>query len=270
MHWEEYYEKIDNWSNATAVQRLSKLETFGPSEEVAYAIHVLAWENEKAAARLLKMATEAGVKFSGEELVDMVLICDENVIEQAVQCSKDRFTEEDLDILYGTIDDELLIEIASARNLKLPTDLDYDHDDPNLSGEVSSKMNTEELKENYQIILNCLLQAEHALKNALLHSIADVGSNRRAFAIAKYALILEANGYIEDAIIILEDVKEANEHWIDLSNITLNVSKKVGFTDILLDGVFLDWAIQKKIKKSLKMIANKILEARKVLDTLTS
>ncbi len=34
MLWEEYDEKIDEWANSTAVNRLSKIETIGPSEEV--------------------------------------------------------------------------------------------------------------------------------------------------------------------------------------------------------------------------------------------
>lgn len=54
------------------MNRLSKLESFGPSEEVTYVINELAFENAKATTRLLKMATNAGVKFSGEQLVGCV------------------------------------------------------------------------------------------------------------------------------------------------------------------------------------------------------
>ena len=36
MQWDEYYEKIDEWANSTAVNRLSKLDSFGPPEEVVF------------------------------------------------------------------------------------------------------------------------------------------------------------------------------------------------------------------------------------------
>ena len=107
MLWEEYYEKIDEWANSTAVNRLSKLEYFGPSEEIVYTIQVLGCKNEKAATRLLKMAINAGVTFSGEELVDISLFCEDDEIERAIKASKGRFLKKDLEALYGMEDEEL-------------------------------------------------------------------------------------------------------------------------------------------------------------------
>ena len=70
-------------------------------------INALAFENETAATRLLKMATNAGVKFSGEQLVEMCLICEEGELERAIRHSCDIFTDADIDVLYGCFDDEL-------------------------------------------------------------------------------------------------------------------------------------------------------------------
>ena len=70
------------------------------------------WANSTAATRLLKMATNAGVKFSGEELTDICLVCEEPEWERAIHFSSDRFTDADLEVLYGCADDDLLIDTA--------------------------------------------------------------------------------------------------------------------------------------------------------------
>lgn len=166
MQWDEYYEKIDEWANSTAVNRLSKLESFGPSEEVAYVINALAFENEKAATRLLKMATNAGVKFSGEQLVEMCLVCEECELERAIRHSCDIFTDADIEVLYGCFDDELVAEAAKKAGLKLPLDLQelYDEEDEMADWEEAAeeslgKMSYKERAEVYEYVLECLYQA---------------------------------------------------------------------------------------------------------------
>ena len=123
MLWEEYYEKIDEWANSTAVNRLSKLESFGPPEEIIYVINELAFENEKAATRLLRMATDVGVKFTGEQLAEICLICEESEIERAIRHSCSHFSAADIEALYGCYDNDLVVEVAKKARLPLPEDL---------------------------------------------------------------------------------------------------------------------------------------------------
>ena len=72
MTWEEYYEKIGDWSPSTMVNRMSKLSSFGPPEEIIEVIMEISFEDEKGATRLLRKATDAGIKFSGEQLADIL------------------------------------------------------------------------------------------------------------------------------------------------------------------------------------------------------
>ena len=63
MLWEEYYDKLGDWATSTAVSRISKLESFGPPNEIIDAINTIGFEDEKGATRLLKKAITAGMEF---------------------------------------------------------------------------------------------------------------------------------------------------------------------------------------------------------------
>lgn len=123
MLWEEYYEKLEDWATGTAVSRMSQLASFGPPEEIVDAIIIIGSGDEKGATRLLKKATAGGVKFTGEQLSELCLICGEEALKQAIRFSSDRFTAEDLEALYCSCDDGLLIEIAKKQGIPLPEDL---------------------------------------------------------------------------------------------------------------------------------------------------
>lgn len=123
MLWQEYYDKIGEWATSTAVSRLSQLASFGPPDEIIDAINIIGFDDEKGATRLLKKATAAGVKFSGEQLSELCLICDEEALNRAIRFSSDRFTTADLDALYCNCDDDILLEISRKQRIKLPEDI---------------------------------------------------------------------------------------------------------------------------------------------------
>ena len=72
MHWEEYYEKINDWAVSTAVSRISSLEDMGEPDEIVDALNIIAFDDEKGANRLLNRALQYNVKFSGENVVEFV------------------------------------------------------------------------------------------------------------------------------------------------------------------------------------------------------
>ena len=57
----------------------------------------IAFEDEKGVTRLLKKATDAGVKFTGEQLADICLCCKESEIERAIRFTADKFTDTDIE-----------------------------------------------------------------------------------------------------------------------------------------------------------------------------
>ena len=123
MTWDEYYEKADYWSVSTLVKKLSTLENVGTSKEISDVINIIGFEDKKGATRLLNKAIQSGIKFSGEELVDIWDLCDQESVNKAIQLSADQFTTTDLEDLSLCISEEEIIEIAKKYEVNIPKDI---------------------------------------------------------------------------------------------------------------------------------------------------
>lgn len=123
MRWSDYYEKINDWSVSTAVNKISSLEDMGAPDEIVDALNIIAFEDEKGATRLLNRALQHGVKFSGENLADIAGLCAEDSFKKALYQSADAFTAQDLEDLYGCVDDELIIDLAKRYKISAPADI---------------------------------------------------------------------------------------------------------------------------------------------------
>lgn len=131
--WDEYYEKFYDWAESTQVRNLSALTSLGTEDEVGEIIIELQI-NVPAANRLLRKAVEAKLAFSGSDLVEFACINDKTLAIAAVRNSAERLIAEDMEYLYGEIDDEVIIEICKQRNILLPEDLreeeEYEDEEP--------------------------------------------------------------------------------------------------------------------------------------------
>ena len=131
--WDEYYEKFYDWAESTQVRNLSGLTSLGPADEVGEIIIGLQ-VNVPAANRLLRKAVEAKLAFSESDLVEFACINDKALATAAVRNSVERLTAEDMEYLYGEIDDEVIIEICKQWNILLPEDLregeEYEDEEP--------------------------------------------------------------------------------------------------------------------------------------------
>ena len=123
MRWSDYYEKINDWAVSTAVSKISSLEDMGAPDEVVDALNIIAFEDEKGATRLLNRALQHGIKFSGENLAEIVDLCAEESFKKALYQSADAFTAQDLEDLYGCVDDELIIDVAKRYKISAPADI---------------------------------------------------------------------------------------------------------------------------------------------------
>lgn len=68
-------------------------------------------------------ALQYGVKFSGENLADTAGLCAEDSFKKALYQTADAFTAQDLEDLYGCVDDELIIDLAKGYKISAPADL---------------------------------------------------------------------------------------------------------------------------------------------------
>ena len=256
MLWKEYYDKLGDWTTSTAVSRMSKLESFGPPNEIIDAIVTIGFDDEKGATRLLKKAIAAGVNFTGDQLSELFLICDEEVINHAIQSSSKHFKTEDLDALYGFSDEEILINLANKLKIQLPESLaDYaEVADADLEDDFEPPITCEELASEYDYILDCLQNAHRLLKKAFQFSLIDTNGKNRAATVIKYACIANAQSYISSVLdswnqldISTQDKQHLRGIWPDISNSTM-------WQNYLFEGFFTNMLVKRKIRNVMKNI----------------
>ena len=270
MLWEEYYDRLGDWATSTAVSRLSKLTSFGPPDEIIDAINTIGFEDEKGAARLLKKAMAAGVKFTGDQLSELFLICDEEVMKQAIQISSRHFKTEDLDALYGFADEEVLIDIANRQHIPIPESLaDYaEVFEADFEDDAAPPVTPEELAATYDHILDCLQYAHGLLKKAYQFSLIDTNRKKRAVTVAKYACIADAQSYISEALDLwnLPDIPEQDRQ--PLGGIWPNISNSAMWQNYLFEGFFTNMLVKREIRKVLKNIGSAYDLIRKLRNKL--
>ena len=270
MLWEEYYDKLGDWATGTAVSRMSQLTTFGPPDEIIDAINTIGFDDEKGATRLLKKATAAGVKFSGDQLSELFLICGEDALNRAIQFSSDQFRTEDLDSLYGFSDEDVLTDIADKQHIPLPESLeDYaeiSEDDPEDDAEPAPA--PEELAAAYDYILDRLYLARDHLVAASKLSFIDTAGKKRAATVLKYAKLSEAERELREAFAswVLLDFPGKDESL--LSGLEVNFTNSTIWGNYLFEGYFTNLMVQKQIRRVLKNTETAYNEIRKLRSKL--
>ncbi len=117
LDWAEYYGKFDEWATATQISRLSALTSYGPSDEVAEVAQGLM--DETAASRLIRRALAAGVQFTAGEICELADCCNAAVMNALLENASCTFTCEQLEDLYGCVDDAVLERAARRCRVKL-------------------------------------------------------------------------------------------------------------------------------------------------------
>lgn len=123
MTWYDYYKKTNDWAVSTSVSKISSLEDMGTPNEITDVIIIIGFEDKKGATKLLNRAVQYGVKFSGENLVEIAELCSKESFNKALYQSADTFTDKDLEDLHCCVDDKLIIELAKRYNISVPIDI---------------------------------------------------------------------------------------------------------------------------------------------------
>lgn len=109
MTWEDFYDKFYEWADSTQVRKISELTTFGSHDQVAEVI--LMYVNEKDALRLARKALAAGVRFTPAEIVEMDGSVSKDCMNQMVMTVLGDFTQEQVEELTYSIDDDLQADL---------------------------------------------------------------------------------------------------------------------------------------------------------------
>lgn len=168
MTWEEYYDKVFDWATSTAVSRISSLEDFGSQDEVIEVIGHIGFDDEKGATKLLNKVISAGMKFTGEQLMEIDGVCNEEVFHAAILQSAEQFTQQDLEEMYGCVDDSLIIELAKKFNIQAPTDIVDEYAE--LLEDVTVPLSWQRFYDNYN-------DWDEEYAKVRIHSITDFGND---------------------------------------------------------------------------------------------
>lgn len=106
MSWEEYYENCGGWSESTQISYMSRLENFGPHDEVCDL--ACSFSDEKATNKMIRKALEYGVKFDADDLYEIHACVDTKLFNMALKTLTNYFNSEQLEAFVGAVDVEIL------------------------------------------------------------------------------------------------------------------------------------------------------------------
>lgn len=122
MDWQTFYERFFDWASSTQIQRVRQLTSFGPSDQVTEVAQELM--DEKSASRFIRKALEAGVSFTAENIADLCCSCDKEAINAMLEKSREHFTQEQLEDLWGMADDYVINRVAKKNHVRLFDELE--------------------------------------------------------------------------------------------------------------------------------------------------
>lgn len=104
--WDEYYEKICDWSTSTQIKHISDLTSYGPPDEITEVASD--FFDEKAASRLVKKALDAGAHFTADNLSDLSDSINRETLCRVVRSVTGPLTPQQLQDLACCLDEEPL------------------------------------------------------------------------------------------------------------------------------------------------------------------
>ena len=126
MTWSEFYDNFCDWAESTAIKKLSSVDKYGSADEVTEIINEFCFNHKEISERMARKAIEQKIIFSAENVSDLVFAIDDSLVNQIALQSVDAFSEKDLiDVLYGSIDDDILIQIYQKKGLPVPEELSF-------------------------------------------------------------------------------------------------------------------------------------------------
>ena len=135
--WEEFYDKFYDWSESTQISRMSGLT------DLVLPLRFLMLQQsmliQRLQTRFLKKAIKAGVKFTGDEIVNMIDNVTEEFIPALVMSNSVPYTRDELEYVAGYVSDDLLHRLEGARGIEYTDWKDFYEAYPSWTTEVFSE-----------------------------------------------------------------------------------------------------------------------------------
>ena len=127
MTWEDYYEGFYDWSPSTQKNYAYRLSGFGPADEVWEIAEELDFNDSAFAARFLEKAFFAGVRFTPEQMLEMVTMVDQSLLSKMAEQTSVPFNREQLEEIYMMIDDASFQRISRRAKIDVFDDVPSAH-----------------------------------------------------------------------------------------------------------------------------------------------
>ena len=145
---------------------------FGSDDEILEVVQELFWDDEYEASRFITRALDAGV----------------------------RFRDENLEELYGNVNDDIIIQIAEEQNLKLPEDLrEEQNEDEDFVEQQDLEYEIQSAIDAADYALDCLVQAQRTMNDSSTVSFLDMMTKGFFTSLMKYSTLSEADVDMQQA-----------------------------------------------------------------------
>lgn len=119
MIWEEYYDGFYDWSPNTQKNYSYRLSSFGSADEVWEIAEELDFNDSAFAARFLEKAFSAGVRFTPEQVLEMVAMVEQPLLSKMAEQTTVPFNREQLEEIYMMIDDASFQRISRRAKINV-------------------------------------------------------------------------------------------------------------------------------------------------------
>ncbi|MBE5875711.1 MAG: hypothetical protein E7290_02345 [Lachnospiraceae bacterium] len=247
--WDRFYDLFNDWSMEFAIVRSKNLKEFGTDDEVMEVAHELFCTDKKGASDFICRALEYGVKFDCDNILEMIGLCDEETIRRVALASGSMLDSEDLEELYGEINDELISKIAHKYKLELPEDMREKTEDNSVNEiAIANAVDAADCALIY------LMRAQSMLNDITSISVIDLITNKFAPSLMKNLLLNEAEYFLYDAQNEIDRLNGELKNILYHKTIRLKYSRLTSLADIMYDTKFLDRLTYLRLNKALKRI----------------
>ena len=141
MNWNEYYEGFTTWEENDQIDNLLTVDSLGPADQVTDIIEDFAGFHQDIADLIARKAISQRLVFSARNIEYLTHTIDDESLEKLFKQSTDQFSANDLDYLYGIVNDGLLVYAYKSKGYPLPRELYYydESDDGNAKSKGKKK-----------------------------------------------------------------------------------------------------------------------------------
>ena len=119
MTWDDYYGGFYDWSPSTQKNYIYRLSDYGSAGEVWEVAQELAFQDEAFATKFLEKALAAGVRFTPDQVLEMMGTVEESVLSKIAERTDVPFDREQLEEIYMMIDDASFQRISRRAKINV-------------------------------------------------------------------------------------------------------------------------------------------------------